>query len=213
LKLNPREGVFLINLARKAASQYLESGKVIDVPKDTPKKFLRKSGVFVTLSKQRQGKAELRGCIGYPAPSTRLVQAVIECAISSATQDYRFSPVALQELESILFEISVLTPPILIDVSNPLQIPSEIKVGKDGLIIERGIHKGLLLPQVPVENNWDEEEFLCQCCLKAGLSPDTWLMRGTKVSKFSCVMAKENEPSGLVTVTDMRAESKSSHSS
>ncbi|UCD97338.1 MAG: TIGR00296 family protein [Candidatus Bathyarchaeota archaeon] len=205
MKLNPREGTFLIKLARKATSQYLESSEVINVPKDTPKKFLRKSGVFVTLSKQRQEKAELRGCIGYPAPSTQLVQAVIECAISSATQDYRFPPVMLQELESILFEISVLTPPVLIDISNPQQIPSEIKVGINGLIIERGMHKGLLLPQVPIEHSWDEEEFLCQCCLKAGLAPDAWLMNDTKVFKFSCVIAKENEPGGSVTITDRRA--------
>jgi len=205
-QLNRHESEFLVELAKKAVAEYLESGRVVNTPKDTPSMLLRKSGVFVTLNKQQQGKVELRGCIGYPTPSTQLAKAVIECAISSATQDFRFAPLTSQELENTLFEVSVLTPPTLINAPNPKQIPSEIKVGKDGLIIERGMNKGLLLPQVPAKYNWDEEEFLCQCCLKAGLSPDTWLMKGTKVYKFSCIIIKEDEPNGSVTITDMRAE-------
>jgi len=205
-QLNRHESEFLVELAKKAVAEYLESGRVVNTPKGTPRMLLRKSGVFVTLNKQQQGKVELRGCIGYPTPSTQLAQAVIECAISSATQDFRFAPLTSQELENTLFEVSVLTPPTLINAPNPKHIPSEIKVGKDGLIIERGMNKGLLLPQVPAKYNWDEEEFLCQCCLKAGLSPDTWLMKGTKVYKFSCIIIKEDEPNGSVTITDMRAE-------
>lgn len=203
-QLNRHESEFLVKLAKKAVAEYLESGRVVNIPKDTPSTLLRKSGVFVTLYKQQRGKVKLRGCIGYPTPSTQLTQAVIECAISSATQDFRFSPLTLQELESTLFEVSVLTPPALINVPNAKRIPLEIKVGKDGLIVEGGMHKGLLLPQVPVKYNWDEEEFLCQCCLKAGLSPDAWLIEGTRVYKFSCIVIKEDEPNGSVTINDMR---------
>jgi hypothetical protein len=80
----------------------------------------------------------------------------------------------------------------------------EALFGKDGLIIENGFCKGLLLPQVPVEWKWDEETFLCQCCLKAGLPPDSWLVKGTRVYTFSSVIAEELAPKGDVTILDMR---------
>jgi uncharacterized protein (TIGR00296 family) len=89
-------------------------------------------------------------------------------------------------------------------VENPANYPSKIKVGQDGLIVERGIRKGLLLPQVPVDWGWEEEEFLCQCCSKAGLSLDSWLLKGTKIYKFSCIIAQELTPNGKVVVKDMR---------
>jgi uncharacterized protein (TIGR00296 family) len=77
-------------------------------------------------------------------------------------------------------------------------------VGHDGLIVERGWNKGLLLPQVPVEWNWDAEEFLNNCCMKAGLTPDAWLIEGTKIYKFSCIILKELTPNGATVLKDMR---------
>jgi uncharacterized protein (TIGR00296 family) len=71
-------------------------------------------------------------------------------------------------------------------------------VGEHGLIIERSYCKGLLLPQVPVELKWDEEEFLCQCCLKAGLPPDSWLLKGTKIYKFQAMVFEEVSPEGKI---------------
>ena len=136
----------------------------------------------------------MRGCIGYPYPTTPLVQAVIESAISSATQDPRFYPLSLSELDNVVFEISVLTPPQLIEVKKPSEYLTKIMVGKDGLIVERGMFKGLLLPQVPVEWEWDEEEFLCQCCIKAGLPPDCWLLKDAKISKFQAIIFEEEKP-------------------
>jgi len=112
------------------------------------------------------------------------------------------------ELDHVVFEVSVLTPPELVEVENPKEYPSKIKVGQDGLIVERSYCKGLLLPQVPVEWKWDDEEFLCQCCIKAGLPPDSWLLKGTKIYKFSSIIAQETSPSGPVKVVDMRKDLK-----
>jgi len=94
--------------------------------------------------------------------------------------------------------VSVLTPPQIIEVKKTDEYPNKIKVGEDGLVVERGMFKGLLLPQVPVEWKWDAEEFLCQCCIKAGLSPDYWLLNGTKIYKFQAIIFEEEEPKGAV---------------
>jgi uncharacterized protein (TIGR00296 family) len=197
-QLTREEGEFLVKLARKTVEEYLRNGKVTRVPKDTPQQLMQRCGVFVTISSLKHGKKELRGCIGYPYPTTMLAQAVIECAISSATQDPRFYPLSLEELDHAVFEVSVLTPPEPVEAENPKHLPSKIKVGENGLIIERGFYKGLLLPQVPVEYCWDEEEFLCQCCIKAGLPPDNWLLKTTKVHKFKAIVFEEETPKGKV---------------
>lgn len=197
-QLSLEEGKLLVELARKAVEEYLKTRKRINVPKDISEKLLQPCGVFVTINGVKHGEKELRGCIGFPYPTTPLVQAVIESAISSATQDPRFYPISLSELNSVVFEVSVLTPPQIIEVEKPSEYSSKIKVGEDGLIVERGMFKGLLLPQVPVEWNWDEEEFLCQCCVKAVLPPDCWLMKGTKIYKFQAIIFEEEKPRGDV---------------
>ena len=197
-QLSLEEGKMLVKLARKAVEEYLKTRKHVRVPEGIPKKLLQSCGVFVTINTIKDGEKELRGCIGYPYPTTPLAQAVIESAISSATRDPRFYSLSLSELDKVVFEVSVLTPPQIIEAKKPSEYSSKIKVGKDGLIIERGMFKGLLLPQVPVEWKWDEEEFLCQCCIKAGLPPDNWLLNGTKVYKFQAIIFEEEKPKGEV---------------
>ncbi len=103
-----------------------------------------------------------------------------------------------KELPNVVFEVSVLTPPEIIITSNPKEYVSKFKVGEHGLIVERGPYKGLLLPQVPIEWGWCEEEFLCQCCMKAGLPPDTWLTKETRIYKFKGIIFEEQEPNGAV---------------
>jgi len=202
-QLTMEEGKLLVRLARKAVEECLKTGKIMPTPTDISPKLEEQCGVFVTLNSIRHGKKELRGCIGFPYPTLPLARAVIESAINSATQDPRFHSVSLNELSYMVFEVSVLTPPQLVRVETPLDYPSKIQVGQDGLIVEGGYSKGLLLPQVPVEWSWNEEEFLCQCCIKAGLSPDCWLLKGTKIYKFNCVIAQEVSPNGEVVVKDM----------
>ena len=197
-ELSLEEGKFLIQLARSAVKEYLKTGKTVKAPANTPKKLFERCGVFVTINSLKNGEKMLRGCIGYPYPTNPLVEAVIDSAINAATQDPRFYPLSLGELGKVVFEVSVLTPPEAVEVKNPKEYVTKIKVGEDGLIIEQGIYKGLLLPQVPVEWGWCEEEFLCHCCIKAGLPPDSWLTKGTKIYKFSAIVFEEETPQGEV---------------
>jgi len=197
-QLTIEDGKFLVNLARLAVTEYLENSKVIQVSIDVPSKLMEKCGVFVTLNRIHNGERALRGCIGLPYPTTPLSKAVIEAALSAATQDPRFPSVALEELDSIVFEVSVLTPPQRVEVEKTTDYPSKIKVGRDGLIVERSLFKGLLLPQVPVELKWGEEEFLCQCSIKAGLPPDCWLLNDAKVYKFQAIIFEEVTPKGQI---------------
>jgi uncharacterized protein (TIGR00296 family) len=197
-QLTLEEGKFLVNLARQTVTEYLKNGKILQVPENVSPKLMEPCGVFVTLNSFHNETKTLRGCIGLPYPTTPLVQAVIEAALSAATRDPRFPPVALEELDQITFEVSVLTPPERVEVEKPTDYPSKIKVGCDGLIIEKSYCKGLLLPQVPVELDWNEEEFLCQCSMKAGLSPDSWLLKDTKIYRFQAIIFEEALPKGQI---------------
>ena len=197
-ELSEEEGKFLIALARNTVKTYLETGKSLKPPENTPKKLFENCGVFVTINTVRLGGKDLRGCIGYPYPTAPLVNAVIDNAINAATQDPRFEPLEKGELDHVVFEVSVLTPPETVKVDKPEEYVKQIKVGEHGLIVEKSFYKGLLLPQVPVEWGWCEEEFLCQCCIKAGLPPDSWLTKGAKVYRFSAIVSEEETPCGEV---------------
>jgi len=197
-ELSLEEGVFLVRLARSAVKEYLAARRTVAFPENTPEKLFERCGVFVTINRLENGDKSLRGCIGYPYPSSPLVEAVIDSAVNAATQDPRFYPLSVGELAQVVFEVSVLTPPEAIEVANPTDYLSKIKVGEDGLIVEKGGYKGLLLPQVPVEWGWCEEEFLCQCCVKAGLAPDSWLTKGARIYKFQAIIFEEETPEGEV---------------
>ena len=195
------EGILAVRLAREVIERYLsgESEKVISTrvkEKNLPERFFEKRGVFCTLHTYPEN--DLRGCIGYPEPALPFIEALVDASISAATRDPRFLPVKLNEMDKIVVEVSILTPPELISVRNPKDYLKVIKIGRDGLIVEQGMFKGLLLPQVPIEFGWDVEEFLCRTCEKAGLLYDAWLDKKTKVYKFSAQIFKEVEPRGEI---------------
>jgi uncharacterized protein (TIGR00296 family) len=196
LKISEKEGIYLVNLARRTIENLLE-GKLTPETLSAPLNLMKKAGVFVTLL-NGEGKNSLRGCIGLPYPLKPLVESVIEAAQGAAFRDPRFSPVNKNEIDEIIIEVSVLTPPELINVKQPSDLPGRINVGKDGLIIQNNQRSGLLLPQVPVDWGWDSEEFLCQCCRKAWLPMDAWLLPETKVLKFNSIIFKEEYPKGPV---------------
>lgn len=191
-----KDGRYLIKLARKAIEHYLEKVEGIKMPKNVPKKLREKAGVFITLDTYPRG--ELRGCIGYPEPIMPLVEAAIKAGISSATKDPRFPRVSKEEMDSIVIEASILTPPELIEVKSPTDYLKNIEIGEHGLIIEKGFFKGLLLPQVAVDEGWDKEEFLSHTCMKAGLTPDCWCDDETKIYRFSGKIFSEVKPRGDV---------------
>jgi AmmeMemoRadiSam system protein A len=153
----------LIKLAREAIKIFVRSGEYFKFESQDPLLNFR-LGVFVTLRKEEA----LRGCIGQLQSDAPLYQTVIDTAISSATRDPRFIPVSNQELDQISIEISILSP------LAPVKDISEIEVGVHGVMIIHAGHRGILLPQVPVERGWDRTTFLENVCLKAGLHPDTW---------------------------------------
>jgi uncharacterized protein (TIGR00296 family) len=191
--LSLAEGRLLLKAARRTIEIYLRDGEKPPAP-EVPPKLKEPYGVFVTLTKN----GELRGCIGNPMPTMPLIDALIDSAVSSATQDPRFPPVEMDELSEVEVEVSVLSKPELMKVKHPREYPNFITIGKDGLIVEHGWYAGLLLPQVPVEWGWDPEEFLSHTCTKAGLPPDAWLYKDVKISKFSAQVFKEKRPGGEV---------------
>jgi hypothetical protein len=188
------EGADLVRLARKAVETYLQESAVIRPEKDSPEM----AGVFVTLNYLTRNKEEhLRGCIGFPLPEKKLQQSVVEAAIAAATEDPRFPPVDRQELDSMIFEVSVMTPPEEI-MSRPADYKKEIRIGRDGLILRWRYGSGLLLPQVPVELKWDVDEYLANICYKAGAPADAWLDPASKLYRFQAIVFKEAEPRGRV---------------
>jgi AmmeMemoRadiSam system protein A len=133
----------------------------------------RPGGAFVTLHKD----GDLRGCIGHIEPSEPLGKVVPRSAVAASSRDPRFPPVTASELEAIDIEISLLGP------LEAIAGPQDIVVGRDGLVVERGRQRGLLLPQVATEWGWDAETFLAHTCKKAGLPKDAW-QKGAKLWKF-----------------------------
>jgi uncharacterized protein len=185
------EGTDLVRLARSAVEKYLQESVIIKPRKEIPEK----AGVFVTLNYVTPSRRELlRGCIGFPLPEKALYQGVIDAAIAAATEDPRFPPLDVQDLNNIVFEVSVLTPPQEIRVNNPADYRKEVEIGRDGLILQWRFGSGLLLPQVPIELNWDVEEYLANMCYKAGAPPDVWIDPSSKLYKFQATVFKEVEP-------------------
>lgn len=196
--LSLEEGRALVQLARRAIKSYLQTSEISKVPASVSQKLLRKSGVFVTLNSIKP-KHELRGCIGFPYPSEPLANATLKAAIYAAVDDPRFPPVSHDELEeSIVVEVTVLTPPSDLRVKDRRTLPDLIEVGRHGLIIDGRGTSGLLLPQVAMEWEWDASEFLTNCCLKAGLPPDSWLLPDVEVKTFEGEIFEELTPAGEV---------------
>lgn len=191
--LNLDEGTKAVKLARDSIENFVKSNKQsISNMKGI---FLEKRGVFTTL--HTYPDLDLRGCIGFPLPILPLNEAIIESA-KSATNDPRFPKLEENEIDKIIIEVTILTQPELIKEDIPKNLPSRIEIGRDGLIVEQGFNKGLLLPQVPVEQQWDKEEFLSHTCLKAGLLPDAWFDKNTKIYKFTGQIFTEIEPNGKI---------------
>jgi len=193
-QLSDSDGVLLVKAARRAVTEFLSNGNRMKLESELEEKFSFNSGVFVTLN----NPDGLRGCIGFPMPEKKLSRAIVEGAIAAATEDPRFPSVKTNELNDIVFEVTVLTPPVEIDVSDPTEYLKKIKVGRDGLIIRHSFSSGLLLPQVPVEYGWNVEEFLQHTCEKAGLSRDTWKNESVKIEKFEGIIFKEETPNGAI---------------
>jgi len=192
------DGKFLVRLARKTVDEYVTQKRKPETPEDTSEQLRLKSGVFVTLNSISGNQVILRGCIGRPYPTQPLVEATIDSSVDSAVNDPRFPQVTPTELDNIIIDLSVLTPPKKIEYTNPEDLLNLVKVGRDGLIAVRGMWKGLLLPQVPVDWNWNTQEFLEHTCNKAGLPEDAWKDQETEFMSFQAEIFGEETPRGNI---------------
>jgi AmmeMemoRadiSam system protein A len=181
--LEPKERRWLLALARRTIEAQLAGMALPEGdPDDGP--LIEHRGAFVTLT----AGDRLRGCIGHVLAAEPLWISVRSNAVNAAFHDPRFTPVTGEELPSLVLEISALSP--LWEVSEP----AEIVVGRDGLTIEKGRFRGLLLPQVASRYGWTPEEFLDQTCLKAGLNTGDWRDPSARIGAFSAEVFSEEDP-------------------
>jgi len=168
----------LLALARHTILATL--GLPAPAPADRPV-FARRAGAFVTV----HVGGELRGCIGIPEPSQPLADVVTHCAKAASSEDPRFDRIQRSDVDALDIEISVLSPLV------PLADPAEVEIGRHGIVVEQGWHRGLLLPQVAPEHGWSRTEFLRQTCRKAGAAADAW-ERGARVWLFEADVFSES---------------------
>ena len=173
----------LLRVARQSLENFLKNGERIQFPTEIPE-LLKKRAVFVTLRNREHGN--LRGCIGQSKPRYPLIEAVAKTAISSAVDDTRFPSLTLDELPDLLIEINVLSP------LAPSK-PEDVKIGKHGLMINKGSKGAIFLPEVAVSNGWDLHTFLEELCRKANLSEGSWHDCEAELYVFESEAWDENE--------------------
>jgi len=178
-EFTPEERRILLHLAHESIQLALENREILSAP---PTEHLAEPrGAFTTL----YFRGALRGCVGYVFPVESVYRTVADTARAAAFEDTRFLPVTRPEAPELAVSLSILSPIQSIR-------PEEIEVGRHGLLISQHGHRGLLLPQVAVEHEWDRETFLEQTCHKAGLPPDAW-RKGASIEAFSAeVFGDEN---------------------
>ena len=169
----------LLQIAHEAIIALVEQ-RDVSFPVPSPH-LAEPRGVFTTI----YSDGKLRGCVGFPLATLSLFNAVAETARAAASQDPRFPKISLPEARTLRISISVLSP--LSSIT-----PSEVEIGRHGLVISQGARRGLLLPQVPVEHGWDRHTFLEQTCLKAGLPPDAW-RRGAHIEAFTAEVFRDSD--------------------
>ncbi len=181
MNLSDTDKKLLLRIARGSIEAHLLD-KPAPALEAVPRSLCESRGAFVSLHRQGQ----LRGCIGYLEAVKPLGATVREMAAAAAFHDPRFRPLGKEELADLEVEISVLSPMRLIKNSD------EIQVGTHGLYIVQGSCRGLLLPQVATEYNWDRLAFLAQTCCKAGLASNAWKDPDTKIYLFTAEIFGDN---------------------
>lgn len=185
-ELNGEEREYLLALARRALTQFLQDGSMPEpeIPSQlSEERLMKKRGVFVTLTAGKR----LRGCIGSIPAQDPLARAVMRHAVQAAVEDVRFTPVQLEELNDIHIEISVLTTP------REVGSHDEIVLGRDGILLDREPWRSVFLPQVAPEQGWDVPTTLNHLSLKAGLPPEAWKDDETKLHIFQAQVFEERE--------------------
>ena len=195
MALTKDQGEEMVRLARTTVDAFVR-GEDIGTPRVRTEPFLlEERGTFVTLKRLN---GELRGCIGFPYPVKQLGEAIVEAAMSAAAYDPRFPRVEPRELDGLLVEVSALTRPEKVEYASHRDLPKQVRIGVDGLIVSAPGRSGLLLPQVATEYKFSPEDFLTQTCLKAGLPADAWITDKIIVQRFQAEVFTETSPRGKV---------------
>ena len=171
--ISDEDGIMLVQMARSVVTEYITNNNKIS-EHNFKEKFSINAGV------------------------KKLSDALTNAAISASTDDPRFPSIKQDELNDLVFEVTVLSDTKEISTNSPDEIINSIKIGRDGLIIEKDFESGLLLPQVPIEYNWNVEDFLKHTCHKAGLPSESWKDKTTKISKFQGLIFREVLPNGEI---------------
>ncbi len=201
--LTIHEGSLLVRKTRLGVEAHLANRESYDPGPRDGSELWRKRGVFVTITSS--STETLRGCIGNPHPQHPLIVEAVQAGILAATSDLRFNPVSLDEFRfSDRLELTVLSPLDQIRPSNLTKLTDLIVVGKHGLVVDGYGQQGLLLPQVAMDEGFDAEDFLTNCCLKAGLHPDAWLSDKVKVYRFTGQVFSEQGPNGHTVERQLR---------
>lgn len=180
-ELNAHEKQVLLAIARQAIIHGVRTGQEYIEPREE-KVLNQRNGCFVTIKQNGQ----LRGCIGNFQSELPLFKEVAQMAQASAAKDPRFYPLKEQDLDNFTLEISVLSP------LHKIEDIEDIEVGKHGIYIEKSFYRGVLLPQVATEHNWDRQTFLKQTCIKAGLPTDAWKAEDADIYVFSAQVFGED---------------------
>jgi AmmeMemoRadiSam system protein A len=184
--IEPEEKKILLAEARETISAELERRKPVYLNSiQDGSNLYEPCGAFVTLHTVKGKSKSLRGCIGRMTANLPLIETVRAMAKEAAFGDPRFPPLKKEELEHCHIEISALSPMI------PCPDPQQVKVGVHGLYLRRGGRAGVLLPQVPVEQGWNLNEYLDYICVKAGLPPRSYEASDAELLTFTAVVFGE----------------------
>lgn len=192
------QGSLLVRAARDAIEGCILSPNFRKEHVESTLKHFKKDrhGVFVTIAHYPNGV--LRGCIGFIQPSDAMDRVLVDAAISAATEDPRFVSLTHMEFEHMVITVSILTEPERFHLKKPSDARSEIRLGKDGIIVRYGHHSGIFLPSVPIEEGWGVDEYLDNACIKAGLPPQAWKNPGIQLYRFRSQVFEEVSPAGEI---------------
>ena len=205
-ELDDSDGSVLVRLARASVEERLAGGGRLDVRRFLEslgvrgarlRKLMRPGAAFVTIESLTGRIREMRGCIGAITPIDPLAETVARVSVESATSDPRFPPMEKAELDSVVFEVTVLGRLEALP-GNPKKRVEMIEIGRHGLMVEKPPNAGLLLPQVAIDEGWDPHLFLTWTCIKAGLPGTCWLDSNVKVYRFDAAAWAEKEPKGRI---------------
>ncbi|MCQ2070654.1 MAG: TIGR00296 family protein [archaeon] len=186
------EGILAVKEARKVTEAQI-NGDILQP--DVPASFDEKGGMFVTLNEHPGGI--LRACIGFPLAVYPRRDALRQSA-RGVCVDPRFPPLKMSQAQRCVFTVSFLTSPEKIEYETLEELKSKIEIGKDGLIVKYRTCNAVYLPEVPVEEGWNVEQYLSSLCMKAGMQGDGWRSGALEFSKFQSIAFKETSPNGEI---------------